>query len=58
MCKQRHEAVDGDKWDVVVSEKPYHETFAKDEIVYLSSESENVLETFDESKVRRRFGSE
>ncbi|XP_065342200.1 tRNA methyltransferase 10 homolog A [Cloeon dipterum] len=38
-------------WDVKITDKRYNEMFAKEKIVYLSSESENVLEKLEEDKV-------
>ena len=34
------------KW----AEQSYHEVFAKDDIIYLSAESDNVLESLEEGK--------
>ncbi|KAJ2952794.1 hypothetical protein O0L34_g7153 [Tuta absoluta] len=35
-------------WDVQYHEEPYIELFSKDKIVYLTSESDNVIEEFEE----------
>ncbi|XP_007429342.1 tRNA methyltransferase 10 homolog C [Python bivittatus] len=44
----------GDAWDnllVTVTEKSYAEIFPRDQIVYLTSDSPNVMETFDHNKI-------
>ena len=51
LCLERFNMTHGDRWDVVTTDKPYYEAFPLDSIVYLSSESENVLGELDESKV-------
>jgi hypothetical protein len=38
-------------WDIHLSEKALEQVFPAEEIVYLSAESDNVLERLDESKV-------
>lgn len=38
-------------WDINISKESYAEVFGKDNIVYLTSESPNVLETLEPSKV-------
>ncbi|CAD5121574.1 DgyrCDS10073 [Dimorphilus gyrociliatus] len=40
-----------DNWDIVFLDKPYYEEFDKKSIVYLSSDSENVLNTLEVDKV-------
>lgn len=40
-----------DSWDVIFSDKPYYEEFDTKSIVYLSSDSVNVLENLEEDKV-------
>ncbi|ELT96766.1 hypothetical protein CAPTEDRAFT_101464 [Capitella teleta] len=37
-------------WDIHYKTEPYHEVFPKENIVYLSSESDNVLEAFEDDK--------
>ncbi|CAK1581975.1 unnamed protein product [Parnassius mnemosyne] len=37
-----------ENWDVEYHEKPYLDVFSKDKLVYLSSESDNIIETFEE----------
>ncbi|XP_014358404.2 tRNA methyltransferase 10 homolog A isoform X1 [Papilio machaon] len=37
-----------ENWDIEYHEQPYTEIFPKDKLVYLSSESDNVIEKFDE----------
>ncbi|XP_070606167.1 tRNA methyltransferase 10 homolog C [Erythrolamprus reginae] len=44
----------GDAWDnlfVTVTEKSYVELFPRDQIVYLTADSPNVMETFDHNKI-------
>lgn len=36
-----------ENWDVKFEEKPYIEVYAHDDLVYLTSESENLIETFE-----------
>lgn len=49
---QRLKALDGyDAWDVNFREKSYLEEFEKHRLLYLSSESENVLETVSDDTV-------
>ena len=38
-------------WQINISKESYAEVFGKDNIVYLTSESPNVLETLEPSKV-------
>jgi len=38
-------------WDFLFEERHYLDAFPKDQIVYLTSDSDNVLESLDESKV-------
>ena len=38
-------------WDVNFSEDVFHKFFDKSEVIYLTSDSPNVLETFDDTKV-------
>ncbi|XP_059476636.1 tRNA methyltransferase 10 homolog A [Neocloeon triangulifer] len=38
-------------WDVNISEKSYIDTFDKEKIIYLSSESENILDKLEDDKV-------
>lgn len=40
-----------ENWDVNLHDKSFLEVFPKEEIVYLTSESENVIDTLDDSKV-------
>eukprot|EP00041_Stephanoeca_diplocostata_P017837 m.367518 g.367518 ORF g.367518 m.367518 type:complete len:385 (+) comp20835_c0_seq1:209-1363(+) len=47
----RMKEVNGMSWKINTHEKPYHEAFPKESIIYLSSESENVLSTLDDTKV-------
>ncbi|UYV74819.1 TRMT10A, partial [Cordylochernes scorpioides] len=45
-------SINGSKnWDVHLCEKTYMEEFSKEEIVYLTSESENVLNELEPSKI-------
>ncbi|XP_013182102.1 PREDICTED: tRNA methyltransferase 10 homolog A [Papilio xuthus] len=37
-----------ENWDIEYHEQPYTEIFPKDKLVYLSSESDNVIEKFEE----------
>ena len=39
------------KWNVDVHEKWYTEVFDKEKLVYLTADSENTLERFDEDKI-------
>ena len=43
--------MNGLNWEIETHAPPYQDVFPKEEIVYLSSESENVLKTLDDSKV-------
>uniref|UniRef100_A0A915AYW5 tRNA (guanine(9)-N(1))-methyltransferase n=1 Tax=Parascaris univalens TaxID=6257 RepID=A0A915AYW5_PARUN len=38
-------------WDVILEERPLYEAYKREEIVYLTADSDNVLETLDPSKV-------
>ncbi|KAG7307230.1 hypothetical protein JYU34_007387 [Plutella xylostella] len=38
-------------WDMVFHEKPYLEIFPKEKLCYLTSESENVIESFDDDTI-------
>lgn len=38
-------------WDVIFEERPLDAVFEKSEIVYLTADSENSLQTLDSSKV-------
>lgn len=38
-------------WDVILEERPLYEAYKREEIVYLTADSDNVLETLDASKV-------
>jgi len=38
-------------WDVNITDKPYLDLFDRSDLVYLTSDSENVVEVLDESKV-------
>ncbi|KAK7112441.1 tRNA methyltransferase 10 homolog A-like [Littorina saxatilis] len=51
-AKQRLDSIGDYKgWDLHKEEREYMEVFPKEDIVYLSSESPNVLDTLDETKV-------
>ncbi|KAJ3277948.1 tRNA (guanine(9)-N(1))-methyltransferase [Blyttiomyces sp. JEL0837] len=39
------------RWKMTFEEKSYMDLYSKDEMIYLSADSENLLETLDESKV-------
>ena len=40
-----------DRWDIKFEEKDYTELFDKSDIVYLTAESDNTLETLEPNKV-------
>lgn len=40
-----------ENWDVNIHSESYMELFKKEDLVYLSSESDNVVQTLDETKV-------
>jgi len=48
---ERYTFQNGLNWEINTHPEPYEKVFAKEDIVYLSSESENTLEKLDESKV-------
>lgn len=51
-CKDRYNSISGsERWNVEKTEKHYTEVYPKESIVYLSSESENVLTELDDNKV-------
>eukprot|EP00039_Didymoeca_costata_P006475 m.90551 g.90551 ORF g.90551 m.90551 type:complete len:300 (-) comp13271_c0_seq7:1260-2159(-) len=50
-CREKFVQQNGSQWDLEHHEKSYLEVFNKEELVYLSSESENVLLELDDSKV-------
>lgn len=51
-AKQRLDSIGDYKgWDIYKEERDYMEVFPQEDVVYLSSESPNTLETLDESKV-------
>ncbi|KAK7498588.1 hypothetical protein BaRGS_00010248 [Batillaria attramentaria] len=51
-AKQRLDSIGDYKgWDIYKEERDYTAVFPKDDIVYLSSDSPNTLDTLDESKV-------
>ena len=49
--KERFEQVGGPRWEMTAHEAPYHEVFAPEETVYLTSDSPNDLEALDPAKV-------
>jgi hypothetical protein len=51
VCLERFQAANGERWDTVTDTRPYHEAFPLESIVYLSSESDNVLGELDDTKV-------
>eukprot|EP01137_Pigoraptor_chileana_P026757 Opistho-2@8522 len=51
-AKEHLAAIHGsEQWDVIVDTRPYEEVFARDSLVYLSSESSNVIMSLDPAKV-------
>eukprot|EP00040_Diaphanoeca_grandis_P026879 m.151515 g.151515 ORF g.151515 m.151515 type:complete len:413 (-) comp30765_c0_seq1:72-1310(-) len=49
--RERFDVLNGKNWKIETHEETYDKVFAKEDIVYLSSESENDLNVLDDSKV-------